>query len=174
MCNHNIEKFAPVPGTQLHKLDMIWRVNFGLFPIDNSVFFWFALMKPSKDSLSGQVLTNMNWPWTQSLVTTKLIFHCVEQARGSRLTALSQSSAPPYLKSSNMKPSEDSLSEQVLTNMNWPWSWFSWCISILRSNPGRAACPCTNELCKINQALTKFNDSEAHTKPYHGLIEILL
>ena len=25
MCNHNIEKCAPVPGTQLDKLNMIWR-----------------------------------------------------------------------------------------------------------------------------------------------------
>ena len=40
------------------------------------------------------------------------------------------------------------------------------------SNPGRAACPCTNELYEIIKALTKFN--EALTKPYHGLIEVLL
>ena len=39
-------------------------------------------------------------------------------------------------------------------------------------NPGRAACTCTNELYKINKALTKFN--EALTKPYNGLIEVLL
>ena len=38
--------------------------------------------------------------------------------------------------------------------------------------PGRAACPCTNELYQINKALTKFN--EALTKPYHGLIKDLL
>ena len=42
----------------------------------------------------------------------------------------------------------------------------------MASNPGRAACPCTNELIKFNKALTKFN--ETLTKPYHGLIEVLL
>ena len=40
------------------------------------------------------------------------------------------------------------------------------------SNSGLAACLCTNELYQINKALTKFN--EALTKPYHGLIEVLL
>ena len=39
------------------------------------------------------------------------------------------------------------------------------------SNPGWAACLCTNELYYINKALTKF--SEASTKPYHGLIHVL-
>ena len=44
-------------------------------------------------------------------------------------------------------------------------------VYITGTNPGRAACPCTNELYQINKALTKFN--EALTKPYHGLMEIL-
>ena len=41
-----------------------------------------------------------------------------------------------------------------------------------KSNPGRAACLCTNKLYYINKALAKFN--EALIKPYHGLIETLL
>ena len=27
MCNHNIEKCVPVPGTQLDKLNMVWRAT---------------------------------------------------------------------------------------------------------------------------------------------------
>ena len=119
----NVCQFLECSLMQIDKIDMIWRVSHQQL-LSSSDSPWWNHAKCHRGRvenlgfpvfLSEQALTNMNWPWSwcswcisklseesEDLKTnemTKFIFHCVEQASVSRLTALSQSSAPPYLKS---------------------------------------------------------------------------
>ena len=119
--DQNVEKCEPVPGMQRDKLDMIWRVSHRQLRSSSNSPWW---NRTPCQNRSYQIWIGREAcaaGASQDLKTngiTNFIFHRVEQARVSRLTALSQSSAPSYLKYSNMNPSEDSVSEQVLSNIN--------------------------------------------------------
>ena len=58
--NHNIEKRCT------RSWDAAWQTWYDLkiFSSITLVLFWCALIKPSEDSFSEQVLKNMNWSWT--------------------------------------------------------------------------------------------------------------
>ena len=102
-CNHKIDKCVPVPGTQLDKLDMIWRVShqyLGLLLICLEILLVRTVLKiiwtGSEGGVAGatQSLGRPEKEWNN-----QIYFCCVKQARVSRLPDLSQSSAQLYLKS---------------------------------------------------------------------------